>query len=74
MPKLSTEGRRALSDSEFAGPKRSYPINDVSHARNALARVSENGTPAVKAEVRAAVHEKYPSMHEAADQLHPTRK
>ena len=32
------------------------------HAQNALARVSQHGTSAEKAKVRAAVHRKYPSM------------
>lgn len=73
MAKLSAEGRRELPGSDFAGPKRSYPVNDAAHARAALSRVSANGSPAVKAEVRAKVAERYPSMHEAADQLHPIK-
>jgi hypothetical protein len=40
----------------------SYPINDASHARNALARVSQNGTAQEKAQVRAAVKRKYPNI------------
>ncbi|MDE2096319.1 MAG: hypothetical protein KGL39_03670 [Patescibacteria group bacterium] len=40
----------------------SYPIPDKSHARNALARVSQHGTPAEKAKVRAKVHAKYPGI------------
>lgn len=71
MAKLSAEGRRELPGSAFAGPKRSYPINDESHARNALSRVSANGSPALKAEVRAKVREKYPTMEQHADKLHP---
>lgn len=52
-----------MSPREFALPgKRGYPINDASHARNALARVSEFGTPAEKAEVREKVHERYPGI------------
>jgi len=47
---------------EFALPGGRYPINDPSHARNALARVSGNGSPAEKAKVRAAVHRKYPDI------------
>jgi hypothetical protein len=37
----------------------SYPIPDISHARNALARAS--GKP-IEAKVRAAVHRKFPSI------------
>lgn len=64
MAKLTSKGRKALKGSQFAGPDRSYPIEDASHARNALARVSQHGSPAVKAEVRRKVHEKYPGIHE----------
>jgi hypothetical protein len=63
LAKLTAKKRNALKTSSFAEPgKRAYPINDPSHARNALARVSQHGTPAEKAKVRAAVHRKYPSI------------
>ena len=63
MAKLTTKKRNKLSKSSFAEPgKRAYPINDISHARNALARVSQFGTPAEQAKVRAAVYAKYPGM------------
>ena len=42
--------------------ERRYPIPDASHARNALARVSGNGTPEEKAKVRAAVHSRFPEI------------
>lgn len=41
MAKLTTGGRKALSKSEFAGPGRSYPVPDKSHAANAKARASQ---------------------------------
>ena len=41
MAKLTTKARKALPKSVFAGPDRSYPIPDKSHARNALARASQ---------------------------------
>lgn len=41
MAKLSTKQRKALPASEFAGPNRSYPVEDKSHARNAKARASQ---------------------------------
>ena len=59
---LSAKQRNALPKASFALPGRRYPINDASHARNALARVSQNGTPAEKAKVRAAVHKKFPGI------------
>jgi hypothetical protein len=40
MAKLTTKARKALPKSEFAGPDRSYPVPDKSHARNAKARAS----------------------------------
>ncbi len=62
MSRLTTERRKELPEQEFALPGRRYPINDPNHARNALARVSGNGTPAEKAAVRSKVHRKYPGM------------
>lgn len=41
MSKLTTKARKALPKSDFAGPDRSYPVNDKSHARNAKARASQ---------------------------------
>lgn len=41
MSKLSTKARKALPDSKFAGPGRSYPVEDKAHARNAKARASQ---------------------------------
>lgn len=41
MAKLSTSARKALPKDKFAGPDRSYPVPDKSHARNAKARASE---------------------------------
>lgn len=41
MAKLKAAARNKLPESEFAGPDRSYPIPDKSHARNAKARASQ---------------------------------
>jgi hypothetical protein len=72
MAKLSTAQRKKLPKSQFALPGKgkgpegkgagSYPINNPSHARNALARVAQHGTAAEKKTVRAKVHAKYPSI------------
>lgn len=63
MARLTTGERKRLPKSDFAIPsERAYPIKDKSHARDALARVSEYGTAEEKKEVRAAVHRKYPSI------------
>jgi hypothetical protein len=62
MARLTAKGHNALPAKSFAGPDRSYPIEDASHARNALSRVSSFGTAALKAKVRAKVHKKFPSI------------
>ncbi len=59
MAKLTARARNAIPTRNFAGPDRSYPIQDRSHAVNALARSS--GKP-VAARVRAAVKRKYPGI------------
>lgn len=41
MSKLNAKRRNALPTSEFAGPDRSYPIPDRSHAANAKARATQ---------------------------------
>ncbi len=57
---LTSEARNKLKKGSFVFPgARRYPLNDLSHARNALARSS--GKPEA-AKVRAAVHKKYPSL------------
>jgi len=62
VTKLTAKARKKIPTKDFAGPDRSYPIEDASHARNALARVSQHGTPALKSKVRAKVHKKYPGI------------
>jgi hypothetical protein len=41
MAKLTAKKRNALPASAFAGPGRSYPVNDRAHAANAKARASQ---------------------------------
>lgn len=36
MAKLSTATRKAMPKKEFAGPGRSFPVNDAVHARMAI--------------------------------------
>lgn len=63
MARLTAKGRRRIKTSNFAIPsKRKYPIHTIAHARNALARVAQHGSPAQKAQVRRAVKRKYPSI------------
>jgi hypothetical protein len=41
MAKLTTKARNALPNNVFAGPDRSYPVNDHNHAANAKARAEQ---------------------------------
>lgn len=36
MPKLTAAGRKALPNNQYAGPNRSYPVNDKVHAQKAI--------------------------------------
>lgn len=73
--RLSAGERRRLPSSDFALPGHgeglggkgsgSYPIPNASHARNALARVAQHGSPAEQATVRRRVHEKFPEIGRA---------
>ena len=58
MAKLTTKKRDALPDSAFAGPGRSYPVNNRSHAANAKARATQQVdkvklSPAAAARIRS---------------------
>lgn len=77
---LSTRTRKRLPKKDFALPQYaktpagkaeggSYPIPDASHARNALARVSQHGTAGEKAQVRTKVHAKYPNIGKSASAM-----
>ena len=64
MSKLSSKQRKALPTGTFAIPeKRAYPLENASHARNALARAS--GKP-VEARVKAAVARKFPGIKQGS--------
>ena len=65
MAKLSDKDRDRLKDSDFAEPEeRKYPIEDETHARNALARVAQNGSEEEQKEVRKRVEERYPDLEQ----------
>lgn len=62
MSKLTSKQRKGLPASSFIFKKdRKFPIEDKSHARNALARAGAKGG-VVEAKVRAAVHAKFPEI------------
>lgn len=53
MARLTTKARKALPAKDFAGPGRSYPVNDRAHAANAKARAAQFASPSLKAKVDA---------------------
>lgn len=78
--KLSYGTRAKMPKKEFALPgkrnkgKGGYPIPDKAHARNALARVSQFGSPAEKKAVRAKVHAKFPDVGKSKKRSAPAPK
>ena len=63
MAKLTTKQRKRMKASSFALPRqRAYPINDINHARMALAMVATHGTDGEKSKVIRAVEKKFPSL------------
>ncbi len=72
MAVLSTEARKNLPASAFVFPNdRRYPIHDLAHARNALARSS--GKPEESA-VRAAVKKRYPGLEAPNQSMNSANK
>ncbi len=67
MAKLTAAQRKNIPAKDFALPGGRYPIEDKAHARNALARVAQHGTPAEKAAVKAKVHRKFPAIGHPGD-------
>lgn len=75
MADLTAKKRAGLPKGDFAIPSKAktagakkesgnYPIQDKAHARSALSRVAQHGTPAEKKQVRSAVARKYPDIGE----------
>lgn len=63
MAVLTAATRKEIPTKEFALPGRRYPIHDLVHARDALARVAQNGTAAEQATVRMKVKRRFPGIH-----------
>lgn len=53
MAKLTSKERNKLPNSAFAGPGRSYPVEDAAHARDAKARAAQFASPALEKKVDA---------------------
>lgn len=59
----TTTGRDAMAAAQFGLPaQKKYRIDDPAHARNALGRVAQNGTPAEKQQVKTRVARRYPGI------------
>ena len=62
MAKLTSQERKGLPKKDFVFPKdRKFPIEDESHARNALSRAGAKGGE-TEAKVKRAVKAKYPGI------------
>ena len=62
MAKLTAGQRENLDASQFALPeKRGYPIEDKSHAEQAL-RMKGHASPAEQKQIVAEVHKKFPEV------------
>lgn len=53
MARLTSKQRNKLPAKAFAGPGRSFPINDRAHAANAKARAAQFASPALKSRIDA---------------------
>lgn len=51
MARLTSGQRKAMPKTEFAGPNRSYPIPDKSHAVFAKEMAAKHASPGVRAKV-----------------------
>jgi hypothetical protein len=63
MAKLSTKKRKGMPKSEFAGPGKSFPVNDKTHARLAISGATRseragNISAATAAKIKARARRK----------------
>jgi hypothetical protein len=67
MAKLTTAARKSLPGKEFAGPGRSFPVQDATHARMAISgatrsmhagNISASEAARIKAKARAKLGQK----------------
>ena len=65
MSKLTTAERKKLAPKQFAGPNKSFPIEDANHARKAIqlaprsekaGNISKSQETAIVRKARAALH------------------
>lgn len=59
----TASGRKGMGAKDFGLPgEKKYRIDDAAHARNALARVAQNGSPAEQKQVKSRVAARYPGI------------
>ena len=67
-PGMGSVGKwKHVSEKNFAGPKGTYPIQDMAHARNALARAHFSPHPE---SIRKKVYAKYPGLKKRHEERH----
>ena len=74
MAKLTAAKRQALPSSVFAGPGRSYPVPDKSHAVYAKAMATKYAPHAVKAAVDRKANAVLHPHKNLGGYLHPSKK
>jgi len=68
-PGMGSVGKwKDVAKSNFAGPKGTFPINDMPHARNALARAHFSADPEA---IKKKVYAKYPGLKKRAQEREP---
>lgn len=65
-PGMSNVGKyKSVEKKDFAGPKGTFPINDLSRARNALSRAHFASDPQA---IKNKVYKKYPGLKKRHDE------
>lgn len=68
MARLTAAARNALPDSDFAGPNRTFPVEDATHARAALS-LQRFGSSATKKNIKSKVSRKFPKIDVASPKM-----
>lgn len=80
MAVLSASDRKQMPQGEFAGPGRSFPVNDATHAKMAISgatrsehagNISSSEEAAIKAKARAKLGDKGEDHKAAVAKMHP---
>ncbi|MDE2101640.1 MAG: hypothetical protein KGL39_30620 [Patescibacteria group bacterium] len=65
--KLTTKARKHVATKNFGLPEqRKYPMPDLAHARNALARAAQSATPEEQAKIRRKAYKLFPALKKRA--------